>query len=265
MKKTGKRILSLVLCAVMLVLMYPIPTSALDVGDGTNIIHSVYMEVGANTASVQVTTEGNSILIVALYSEIGQMQGIGTMSITESAVRQNVPVSVSCTRETNMTFKAFMVDSASYAPLCTSVSDYGKNIPDSSYPIVEYGGHRYQLSGYAASFDSAEGICESVGGHLVVVDSLVENGMLADYLRSCDADSAMIGLYDANGSNGTWSTWVTGEPVVFSNWGYNQPDWTGQTICVLTTTDNSYYGWEAEQWDNGWDGDYWFICEWETS
>ena len=133
----------------------------------------------------------------------------------------------------------------------------------SDYDMFYYNGHTYQYSGSAATFQNASDICQSKGGHLAVVTSAEENHAIADYMRSIGATSAMIGLYDAAGSNGTWATWVTGEPVVYSNWGYNQPDWANQTICSIEINASTTYGWNEEQWDNGYNGDYHYICEWD--
>ncbi len=140
----------------------------------------------------------------------------------------------------------------------------GVTVSAKDYPKLTFNGHTYQVIDQGMSFKNAQAYCESLGGHLAVITSQSENDALETYGNKCvPGGGFMIGLYDAAGSNGTWDTWVTGEKVTYSNWGYKQPDWTGQTICALTTTDNSYYGWYSGQWDNGWDGDYWFICEWD--
>lgn len=130
LKQTGKRILSLVLCAVMVVLMYPAPASAVNVSDGTNTIHSVSMDVGSTIASVQVTTKGNSILIVALYNLGGAMLGIGTTDILTPVAQQSVSVAVSCAMKDSTRIKAFLLDKNSYSPLCEnydSDNDYGES------------------------------------------------------------------------------------------------------------------------------------------
>ena len=129
----------------------------------------------------------------------------------------------------------------------------------------EWKGHYYQLYHNCMKFADANTFCKSLGGHLATISSAAENRMITNYLDSEHPGcSAMIGLYDANGSNGTWDTWVTGEKVKYQNWGAGQPDWTGQTICVINTRANSTYRWEVGEWDNGWDGDYWFLCEWDS-
>lgn len=133
----------------------------------------------------------------------------------------------------------------------------------SDYPVFEYLGHSYQVSGYQATFADAEAICEEAGGHLCTMSDAGENAAVTRYLAQNDIGGAMIGLYDAQGSEGKWDKWVTGDPVTFTSWAPNQPDWTGQTICILLTTYGYYGTYDYEKWDNGWDGDYWFICEWD--
>ncbi len=147
--------------------------------------------------------------------------------------------------------------------ISATVSAEAVDIPSSA---KVWNGHSYYLYKQTMKFSAAQAYCEARGGHLAVIDNAAENQMLTKYLAEQKCDAAMIGLYDADGSNGSWSTWVTGKSTKsYTNWGYKQPDWAGQTICVLNSTPNSYYGWEVGQWDNGWDGDYHFLCEWETS
>lgn len=146
--------------------------------------------------------------------------------------------------------------------LSTAASAAETDIPSDA---KAWNGHSYYLFEKAMKFADAEEYCETLGGHLAVIDNAEENKMLTNYLAELECGAAMIGLYDPNGSNGSWSTWVTGKPTSYTNWGYHQPDWEGQTICVLNSTANTTYGWNVGQWDNGWNGDYYFICEWDTN
>lgn len=132
--------------------------------------------------------------------------------------------------------------------------------------VLLYGGHEYRLSRNTASFQDAQTYCVSQGGHLVTLSSQEENDAVLSLMHAAwPGSEAMIGLYDAQGSNGTWSTWVTGEPADYKNWGAGQPDWTDQTIAVLCDNASSTYNWQVGEWDNGYDGTYIFLCEWEGS
>ena len=137
---------------------------------------------------------------------------------------------------------------------------------ENGIPDLEWQEHIFRVITHTASFGQAEEECEAIGGHLATIMSAEENNAIAQYLRTFYmGGSYMIGLYDAAGSEGQWDTWVTGEPVTYSNWGSGQPDWTGQTICAINTEANTSYGWDVGEWDNGWDGDFHFICEWDDS
>ena len=135
----------------------------------------------------------------------------------------------------------------------------------SDTPELIWNNHVYKVSSHTASFADAKKQCESAGGHLATIMSPEENAAITEYLcEYYEGGSYMIGLYDEEGSNGKWDTWVTGEPVIYQNWGSGQPDWEGQTICAINSTANSYYRWEVGEWDNGWDGDYAYLCEWDN-
>lgn len=135
----------------------------------------------------------------------------------------------------------------------------------SSYPVLNYGGHLYQISSGIASFSDAAAICEDAGGHLVSITSENENNAICNYLSSNGIEVAMTGLYGENGVSGPWDKWSTGEEALYQNWQPRQPDWEGQHICVIASGTSGYYGSISPgQWDNGWDGDYVFICEWDS-
>ena len=139
-----------------------------------------------------------------------------------------------------------------------------KNQDDNGIPDLERQGHVYRVITHTASFEQAEEECEAMGGHLATIMSAEENKAITQYLWTFYwGGSYMIGLYDAAGPDGQWDTWVTGDPVTYSNWGSGQPDWEGQTICAINTEANTSYGWDVGEWDNGWDGDYHYICEWD--
>jgi Tol biopolymer transport system component len=104
---------------------------------------------------------------------------------------------------------------------------------------ARYRGHTYHLLGIdgAVWWDEAEAEARRLGGHLVTVNDAAENRFLLErfgpvaegYANAHDlpdrhAISLWIGLTD-QGREGRW-TWVSGEPVGYTNWNPGQPEGT---------------------------------------
>ena len=91
---------------------------------------------------------------------------------------------------------------------------------------VEFNGHIYQRYDYnARSWEQAEALCESMGGHLVSITDSDEQNTVVGLLSGCPLGVYYIGATDAE-SEGVWK-WVTGESVSYNNWdksGGNEPD-----------------------------------------
>ncbi|MDO4300468.1 MAG: lectin-like protein [Clostridia bacterium] len=147
---------------------------------------------------------------------------------------------------------------------CICINTYGSSgmsIPDDAQI---YNGHSYKVIGSGAYWSDAQNYCESVGGHLVTITSAGEqqfiNSMLDNY---SDADY-LIGLRKSLNNYGTW---VTGEAVSYTNWGSDQPDnYNGnQYVGVITNGERNGDGYfvEAKRWDDNYDKEYGFICEWD--
>ena len=146
---------------------------------------------------------------------------------------------------------------------------------DSEIPedAVEFNGHYYKVYNIGMTWAKAKEYCENRGGHLVTITSPEENAFVNNLITplSKSAD-VMIGLSDID-KEGDWTTWCTGEPVVYSNWGDNEPDnrGGGQDICVIVNGTRGYKGGQfyciKGQWDDVGDKDYKlpFICEWENN
>ena len=83
-------------------------------------------------------------------------------------------------------------------------------------------GHSYALFSNADTWEDAEKYCESLGGHLVTINSKEENDAVWAFARNSGYESVFIGLSDAE-EEGTWK-WVTGEPFTYTNWAEGQPD-----------------------------------------
>ena len=84
--------------------------------------------------------------------------------------------------------------------------------------------HYYGLTSSRANWDVAEGEAIAFGGHLAAINDAAENEfILANFFRNQDPDRILwIGLTDRS-SEGTFS-WMTGEPVTFTNWHHEEPN-----------------------------------------
>ena len=108
----------------------------------------------------------------------------------------------------------------------------------------------YYVSEASILWEEAKINCELLGGHLVTISSEEENqlvwqGVYANGLNPGGSNNyqAWIGLYqnfdspDYSEPAGGWE-WVTGEPVVYSNWAPEEPNNTDQGYFVHMTDAN---------------------------
>jgi hypothetical protein len=95
------------------------------------------------------------------------------------------------------------------------------------YDWFPYGGHYYALSQTYGNWLDVETEAESQGGYLVAINSVGESASLGTIFGGLPL---FIGLRQLPGSpepKGGWQ-WASGEPLVYTNWDFNQPDnWTG--------------------------------------
>ncbi|MCD8119820.1 MAG: C-type lectin domain-containing protein [Lachnospiraceae bacterium] len=137
------------------------------------------------------------------------------------------------------------------------------NIPDDA---LSYNGHYYYFYDEACTWWDAKEYCESVGGYLVTITTEDEQNAVYCYVEELAGDEDIwIGITDS-GTEGDWSTWITGEAVTYTNWGENEPDDLGGqdygVICTGYRDGGSVYYIEPAQWDDVSDTDNHFLCEW---
>ncbi len=129
-----------------------------------------------------------------------------------------------------------------------------------------YNGHTYRLYDVSMTWEDAETYCENLGGHLVTITSRGEQKAIEMLLEKSYKDvDYMIGLH-RNIDN--FNTWITGEKVIYTNWGTPQPDNMGgyQNYGVITNGNRlgkDYYI-ERFQWDDNNCIKFGFICEWDS-
>ena len=73
-------------------------------------------------------------------------------------------------------------------------------------------GNHYYLSNHMSSWTSALSTCQDNGGHILTINSEEEQNFISGIV----SEGPNIHL----GANNT-DTWITGEPITYSNWNYN--------------------------------------------
>lgn len=131
---------------------------------------------------------------------------------------------------------------------------------------VEYNGHFYYVfPNICDSWEDAKLYCESLGGHLAVINDEAENKRLYQLMKEFGYSNAYFGLSDVE-SEGSWK-WVTGENATYTNWSNGEPNnERGKEHYAMFYYKSSEYKWNDGDFENGTSNDHAaFICEWEDS
>lgn len=156
----------------------------------------------------------------------------------------------------------------SLVPAASAASAGSVQIPDTA---VEFNGHYYQYYTKKLSWENAQAACEALGGHLVAINTQAEQTFLEGYLSYKDNSNLrgkyLIGLHrQVTG----FDTWVTGEPVTYTNWGELEPDNLGNRQDMVIFNNGSTIGYgngsykiDFGQWDDDTNSSYYYICEWD--
>ncbi len=106
-----------------------------------------------------------------------------------------------------------------YAGL-NSCSSVNENIAGATY-LGEYEGSKYFVTTSAQTWTAGKNFAENNGGHLVVIDSELENDFIQNNINP-PSGSVWIGLN--NVGTGSTFNWVTAEPVIYTNWQNGEPN-----------------------------------------
>lgn len=109
-----------------------------------------------------------------------------------------------------------------FSDLVLLIADYGCG--PGSWTAHPRNGRLYRLSSANSSWSAAQQEGRARGGRLADVNNPDESAWLLSNILS--TQDAWIGLTDA-AAEGDWSTWTSGNPVNYSNWGVGQPDDAG--------------------------------------
>ncbi len=97
-----------------------------------------------------------------------------------------------------------------------------------------YNGHYYKLIDESMDWNSAQSYCESLGGHLVTINSASEQQFVSNMASKSTKKNVWLGA--TKNENGKFS-WVTGETARFSNWSSGEPsnyDGTENAVMMYT-------------------------------
>jgi serine/threonine protein kinase len=129
-----------------------------------------------------------------------------------------------------------------------------------------YNGHSYKYYPEQLSWKAAKTNCESLGGHLVVIDAIAENQFIAGLMSKAGALDAWIGITD-EAVEGEWRT-VTGQRQIYTNWSSDQPNNQGQgehfALISNRTFGTSSMAWMwADQRNESGTFSPGYVCEWD--
>ena len=127
----------------------------------------------------------------------------------------------------NMTLYAKWTYQEGYDPYNISGTSSGSG-PSYSGGKMVFGGHEYQHIATYVSFSEAKQQAEAAGGYLVTINSPEEQAAILSYVQSdCAQDELWLGINNTT----SWTHWLTGEKVDYTNWNSNP-----------TTSANQYNG-----------------------
>jgi hypothetical protein len=126
-------------------------------------------------------------------------------------------------------------------------------------------GHWYAYLSTPKQWTEAKPYAESLGGHLVTVQSAAE----ASFVRTLGGDTCWIGLFQDRAApgysepSGGWR-WVTGEPLDFTFWRVNTNGQSNEPNNLGGNEDFVHLDANATTWNDLTDGPYPFAVEWDA-
>jgi len=146
---------------------------------------------------------------------------------------------------------SILPDGASASPDAAAGADAGADAGDANVPCVDGGvvadGHCYFRGPSGVQQSEAQAACADAGAHLATITSNGEEFVV----KGIENDKSWIGLVSDSGSNAADYHWITGEPVVYQDWGLDEP--SGEA-CVVQEA----YGWNSKPCT---DTEYGSVCE----
>ena len=195
-----------------------------------------------------------------------KLESIGSLAFADSSVKTiNLPASISYIAEDAFrncdSMKATVLpNSYAYQYCIDHEIDYifPENPEDF---MMQYGGHSYKIVTVSMDWETARTICESLGGHLLTINSSAEQDAITEMLREhgLDGRGYWIGLTDAE-EEGNRESWITGEQVSYTNWAAGEPNngEDGQDYAAIMSGSGEWRNLTNDDLDIA----VGYICEW---
>jgi hypothetical protein len=193
-------------------------------------------------------TIGNTYYIRFYPLRDGTSVGASIFSICINLVTPPYVVGGGCPRDTLVNISSSYATESVTWPVPRDSFPASISIPSGVYPdgtpyygegrltlLGAYGGHGYYRSSDAYqsyNWTQANSIANSVGGHLTTITSQGENAFVLSQVQSTGYFS-WIGL-QRTGTGPAQFSWVTGEPLVYTNWGPEDPNNGGGHNTTIT-------------------------------
>jgi len=113
------------------------------------------------------------------------------------------------------------------------------------------------------TWEEAKQFCEQVGGHLAVITSEEEMKAVVDVVEKSGIREPYIWLGSCRNENGTFE-WITGEPMVYTNWDSGEPNNAGGNEPCMMMYHNGTWNDASDSGNFANSGDMAFVCEWES-
>lgn len=153
-------------------------------------------------------------------------------------------------------------DTAGYTQIGFVCEIENPTIQSSLKNEIRYKGNKYKLFDQALPWTEAKTYCESVGGHLVTINSSEENDVILSLISGGSQSRYWIGA--ANENTDGWS-WVTDEDFDYTNWNTGEPsnDWGIEKYAHIFVSEEKDGLWNDAS-NYMYINSYGFICEFDN-
>lgn len=177
-------------------------------GNGVSLITN-------STGFLNFTVASNDVYYVRIATDANHLNLLAQYLLNIAVVDGVPPVVVSTSLPANGTTSTSLIDKISV----TFSEDLALSINDMGQRWLTYGGHRYGITPSTTSWDDAEAYAQSVGGHLVTINSSLENEWVRRHFNTYG--TVWIGCTD-KASEGNW-VWADGTQVQYTHWNPGEP------------------------------------------
>ena len=176
-----------------------------------------------------------------------------TTSTTTTSTTSTTSTTTTSTTSTTSTTTTSTTSTTSTTTTSTTSTTSTTATTTTTTPISLPDRKKYEVIKTAMTWDEADSYCRSVNGHLATLTSFEEQELITNLLKEEGLSECWLGgKRDENGEFG----WITGEPMVFTNWNGGEPN-------NLGGHENYIHTYSSGKW-NDLPGDHqkYFICEW---